>query len=100
VDQRIGRGEDEGGLTRAEHLVGDLDAVPLDEAFTVRISRPHVPSSPVFLFLTRPVAAGLQRHCNPPAQSGRDGIPNTKGSFIMAIDSDKLNEFLGKFVGT
>ena len=70
VDQRIGRGEHQGGLTRAEHLVGDLDAIPLDEALGVRISRPHVPSSPVFLFLTRPVAAGLQRHCNPSAQSG------------------------------
>jgi ubiquinone/menaquinone biosynthesis C-methylase UbiE len=45
----------------------------------------------------------LQRRCNAVAtlsrSLGRDGIPNTKGSFIMAIDSDKLNEFLGKFVG-
>src|SRR6476469_10275706 len=49
--------------------------------------------------LRRCVAAGVQRRCNAPAQAGRDGIPNTKGSFIMAIDSDKLNEFLGKFVG-
>jgi hypothetical protein len=24
--------------------------------------------------------------------------PSDKGSFIMAIDNDKLNEFLGKFV--
>jgi ubiquinone/menaquinone biosynthesis C-methylase UbiE len=44
----------------------------------------------------------LQRGCNAAATSprtlGRDDVPNTKGSFIMAIDTDKLHEFLGKFV--
>jgi hypothetical protein len=68
VNQGVDRHEHERRRTRTEDLVGDLDTVPL-EALGVRISRPHVPSSPVFPCLTSPVAAGLQRRCNPPAQS-------------------------------
>jgi SAM-dependent methyltransferase len=41
----------------------------------------------------------LQCHCNAAAHPGHDdGIERPKGSFIMAIDNDKLHEFLGKFV--
>src|SRR6266566_7902086 len=100
VDQRIGRGEHEGGLTRAEHLVGDLDAVPLDEALCVRISRPHSPSSPVFSLSNEPRCSGV---ATPLQRSGAVwavmAYRTPRGVFIMAIDNDKLNEFLGKFVG-
>src|SRR6266704_658709 len=62
---------------------------PSASGYLARMALPDLVST----FLRRCVAAGLQRRCNAPAQAGRDGIPNTKGSFIMAIDSDKLNEF-------
>jgi hypothetical protein len=33
--------QQDGWLARAEHLIADLDAVPLDEALDVGIPRPH-----------------------------------------------------------
>src|SRR5216684_2059930 len=58
-----------------------------------------VPPLPLPPFLAIVVAARLQCHCNTPAHPGRDGIPDDQGdSLAMAIDNDKLHEFLGKFV--
>jgi hypothetical protein len=43
MDQRVDRHEDQGQPARAEHLIGDLDAIALDEALGVRIPRSHGP---------------------------------------------------------
>ena len=49
-------------------------------AIAQRISRSHGPASPCLL-LSDLHCSRLQRHCNAPAQPGRDGGPNDQGEF-------------------
>ena len=62
--------------------------------YLARMAASLAPSS----FLGILVAVRLQCHCNTREQPGLKVDPRDKGVLIMAIDNDKLHEFLGKFV--